>query len=128
MTLDPEQDPPQNPPPPGCAPPPDLVRAEVDVGDECEPDRRRFDEDAKQLLDRDTRVEGLTYLGDSETGGQVAIFMYADGTKLEIEIPHVIGMAGGGDSVITMAWWRLRQGDVVIKAGPLLDVLMRRPE
>jgi hypothetical protein len=52
-----EQDPPQVPPPPGFGTPTELAEDEVDVelGDEC---------GAERLLDRDTRVEGLTYLGD----------------------------------------------------------------
>jgi hypothetical protein len=51
------RDPPQVPPPPGFGTPTELAEGEVDVelGDEC---------GAERLLDRDTRVEGLTYLGD----------------------------------------------------------------
>lgn len=62
MPHDPEQDPPRVPPLPGFGTPTELAEDEVDVelgdefGGEGPPGER--------VLDRDTRVEGLTYLGD----------------------------------------------------------------
>jgi hypothetical protein len=62
------RDPPQVPPPPGFGTPTELAEDEVDVelGDECGAGHHPADRpaDAERLLDRDTEVEGLTYLGD----------------------------------------------------------------
>ena len=60
-----------------------------------------------------------------EAGGQVAIFTFADGTKLDIEIPYAIGMGGGGDEMITKPWWRLRQKGTVLNEGPLLNMMRK---
>lgn len=51
----PSKTPPRVPPPPGFGTPTELAEDEVDV--------KLVDADAEQLLDRDTQVEGVTYLG-----------------------------------------------------------------
>ena len=54
------QDPPRVPPPPGVGTPTELAEDEVDAlpGDDL------GDAGEERVLDRDTLVEGLTYLGD----------------------------------------------------------------
>lgn len=51
------RDPPEVPPPPGFGTPTELGEDEVDV-------ELRDDFGAEQVLDQDTRAEGVTYLGD----------------------------------------------------------------